>query len=56
MVIYMLDNNDKVVAIYWIAKSLNQKIRKFGLIRNKLQSNSNSNLDNIIANYQITSE
>ena len=32
IVIYMLDNNDKCVVIYWIAKSINQKVRKLGLI------------------------
>ena len=36
IVIYVLDNDDKGVVIYWKAKSINQKVRKFGLIRNKL--------------------
>ena len=56
IVIYVLDKDDKRVAIYWTAKSLNQKARKFGLIRNKLQSDRDINLDNIITDYQITSE
>ena len=56
LVIYGLDNEDKRVVIYWIAKSINQKRRKFGLIRNKLQSDSDINLDNIITEYQMTSE
>ena len=54
-VIYVLGNDDKRV-IYWIAKSLNQKVRKFGLIRNTLQSDTKTNLNNIITDYQITSE
>ena len=37
-------------------KSINQKVRKFGIIRNKLQSDSDIKLDNIITDYQITSE
>ena len=52
----MLDKDDKRVAIYWTAKSLNQKARKFGLFRNKLQSDRDINLENIITDYQITSE
>ena len=56
ILIYVLDNNDKCVVIYWIAKSINQKVRKFGLIWNKFQSDSDINLDNIITDYQITSE
>ena len=56
IVVYVLDKHDKRVAIYWTAKSLNQKVRKFGLIRNKLQSDRDINLDNIITDYQITSE
>ena len=56
IVIYVLDKDDKHFAIYWTAKSLNQKIRKFGLIRNKLQSDRDIKLDNIITDYQITSE
>ena len=56
IVIYVLDKDDKRVAIHWTAKSLNQKSRKFGLIRNKLQSDRDINLDNIITDYQITSE
>ena len=28
IVIYVLDNDDKRVVIYWIVKSLNQKVRK----------------------------
>ena len=56
IVIHVLDKDDKHVAIYWTAKSLNQKVRKFGLIRNKLQSDRDINLDNIITDYQITSE
>ena len=44
------------VAINWTAKSLNQKARKFGLIRNKLHSDRDINLDNIITDYHITSE
>ena len=52
----MLDKDDKRVAIYWTAKSLNQKSRKFGLIRHKLQSDRDINLDSIITDYQITSE
>ena len=56
IVIYVLVEDDKRVAIYWTAKSPNQKARKFGLIRNKLQSDRDINLDNIITDYQITSE
>ena len=56
IVIYVLDKDDKRVAIYWTAKSLNQKVSKFGLIRKKLQSDRDINLDNIITDYQITSE
>ena len=48
IVIYVLDEDDKRVAIYWTAK--------FGLIRRKLQSDRDINLDNIITAYQITSE
>ena len=55
IVIYVLDKDDKRVAIYWTAKSLNQKVRKFGLICNKLQSDRDINLENIITDYQITS-
>ena len=53
IVIYVLDKDDKRVAIYWTAKSINHKARKFGLIRNKLQSDKDINLDNIITDYQI---
>ena len=56
IVICVLDTDDKRIAIYWTAKRLNQKVRKFGLIRNKLQSDRDNNLDNIITDYQITSE
>ena len=56
IVIYVLDKYDKRAAIYWTAKSLNQKSRKFGLIRHKLQSDKEINLDSIITDYQITSE
>ena len=56
IVIYVLDKDDKRVAIYWTAKSINQKFRKFGLIRNKLQSDRDINLYNIISDYQITSK
>ena len=56
IVIYVLDKDVKRVAIYWTTKSQNQKVRKFGLIRNKLQSDRDINLDNIITDYQITSE
>ena len=56
IVIYVLDKDDKRVAIYWTAKSLNQKSQKFGLIRHKLQSDKEINLDNIITDCQITSE
>ena len=56
IVINVLGKDDKRVAIYWTAKSLNQKVRKFGLIHNKLQSDRDMNLDNIIIDYQITSE
>ena len=52
----MLDKDEKRAAIHWTAKSLNQKARKFGLIRNKLQTDKDNNLNNIIADYQITSE
>ena len=55
IVIYLLDKDDKRVAIYWTAKSINQKVRTFALIRNKLQSDSDINLDNIITDYHITS-
>ena len=44
IVFYVLDKDDKRVAIYWTAKSLNQKVRKFGLISNKLQSDRDINL------------
>ena len=53
---YVLGKDDKRVAIYWTAESLNQKYRKFGLIRNKLESDKEIKLDNIITNYHITSE
>ena len=56
IVLYVLDTDDKRVAIYWTAKSLNQKVRQFGLIRNKLQSDKDITLDKIITDYQITSE
>ena len=56
IVICVLDKDDKRVAIYWTAKSLNQKARKLGLIRNKLKSDRDINLGNIITDYQITSE
>ena len=56
IVIYVLDKDDKRVAIYWTAKSLIQKSRKFSLIRNQLQSDKEIYLDNIITDYQITSE
>ena len=56
IVIYVLDKGDKRVAIYWTAKSLNQRVRKFDLIRDKLQSDREINLENIITDYQITSE
>ena len=56
IVIYVLDKDDKRVAIYWTAKSLNHKSRKFRLIRNKLQSDRDINLDSIITNYQIISK
>ena len=52
----MLDKDDKRVAIYWTAKSLNRKSCKFGLNRNKLQSDRDINLHNIIIDYQITPE
>ena len=56
IVIYVLEKDDKLVSILWTAKSINQKVRKFGLIRNKLQSDSDFKLVNIITDYQITSE
>ena len=56
IVIYVLDIEDKRVVIYWTAKSLNQKVRKFGLIRYKFQSDAEINLENIITDYRITSE
>ena len=56
IVIYVLDKDDKRVAIYWTAKILNQKAREFGLIRNKLQSDRDINLENIITDHQIISE
>ena len=52
----MLDKDDKRVAIYWTAKSLNQIVRKFGLIRNEFESDRDINLNKIITDYQITSE
>ena len=55
-VIYVLDNEYKFVVIYWIAKNLNQKVCMFGLIRKKLQSDTAINLENILTDYQITSE
>ena len=55
IVIYVLDKDDKSVAIYWTA-GLKQKVRKFGLIRNKLQIDRDINLDNITTDYQITPE
>ena len=56
IVIYVLDKDDKRVAIHLTLKSLNQKSRKFVLIRNKLQSDKEINLDKIITYYQIASE
>ena len=56
IVIYVLDKDDKRVAIYWTAKSLNQKVRKFGLIRNKLQSDRDTNLDRDINLEILTSD
>ena len=53
--IYVLDKDDKLLQFIGQQKILNQKVRKFGLIRNKLQSDRDFNLDNIITNYQITS-
>ena len=38
IVIFVLGSDDKRVVIYWTAISLNQKVRKLGLIWNKLQS------------------
>ena len=46
ILIYMPDNDDKRVVIYWIATNF---------IRNKLQSDTEINLDNIITDYQIIS-
>ena len=54
IVIYVLDKDDKRVATLLNSKS--QKVRKFSLIRNQLQSDKGINLDNIITDYQITSE
>ena len=51
-----LDKDDKRVAIYWTAKSIFRKLPKFSRIRTQLQSDSDTNLDNIITDYQITSE
>ena len=51
----MLEKEDKRAGIYWTAKSITQKVGKFGLIRIKLQSDSDINVDNIITDYQITS-
>ena len=54
IVIYVLDKDDKRIATLLNSKS--QKVRKFSLIRNQLQSDKGINLDNIITDYQITSE
>ena len=56
IVIYVLDKDDNVLQFIGQQKSINQKARKFGLIREKLQSDRDINLDNIITNYQITSD
>ena len=56
IVLNLLDNDDKSAAIFWKAKSTNQKLHKFGLIRNNFQSDSDINLNNIIPEYERTSE
>ena len=54
LILYVQAKDDERVAIYWTEESIYQKARNFGIIRNKLQSDRDINIDNIITDYQIT--